>query len=213
MLFVGISLLAPVLAYVLLSWYNQKAGALPYYGPGYIIRDRPPFYEVPGFTFLDQDSLVTTGKFVEDRVWVGHYFFTTCPSICPKMMNSLAGVDEAFRGNARVRFVSFTVDPDHDTPRVLKAYALSKGIDGHRWQLLTGDKKDLYRYARNALSIVATDGDGGPGDFIHSEKLVLIDRNRNIRGYYDGTEPREIKQLINDINRLLQEQFRNESKS
>jgi protein SCO1/2 len=104
-----------------------------------------------------------------------------------------------------IRLASITVDPERDNPGVLKNYAQRMKIETGNWDLLTGTKKDIYRMARNSFLAVATDGDGGPEDFIHSEKLVLIDKQKRIRGFYTGTSDQEVKQLIIDIKKLLHE--------
>ena len=100
---------------------------------------------------------------------------------------------------------SFTVDPVSDSISVLQNYAMKYGVSADQWQLLTGDKKQIYRLARNSFRVVATDGDGGPGDFIHSEKLILLDKEQRIRGYYDGTSQKEVNKLIRDIKKLRNE--------
>ena len=203
LLFLGISLLVPVFALAAFHWFNKRLAELPYYGENFELQTKQPFYTVPGYSFINQDSNVLNNDYTKGRIWVAHYFFTSCPSVCPKMIKGMGDVQEAFSGNENVKLVSLTVDPDHDTPAVLKAYAANHNIATSQWQLLTGNKKELYRYARNGLFIVATDGDGGPGDFIHSDKLVLIDRENHIRGYYDGTDKTAVHLLINDIKRLL----------
>ena len=205
MLFLGISLFLPVVAFAVLQWYNNKVTSLPYYGENYQVASKPPFHTVQRFEFLNQDSALTDSRFTDGKIWVAHFFYTSCPVICPRMMNGMSEISKAYAGNENVRLVSLTVDPYHDTPSLLKDYALAKNIRNQQWQLLTGAKPDLYRYARKALFITATDGDGGPGDFIHSDKLVLVDRANHIRGYYDGTEKSEVQLLINDIKRLLNE--------
>lgn len=101
--------------------------------------------------------------------------------------------------------VSFTVDPQRDSIQQLKSYATRMGLNTNHWDLLTGDKKEIYRLARKSFLVVAADGDGGADDFIHSDKLVLIDRRLQIRGFYDGTENEDIKQLLIDINKLKHE--------
>lgn len=204
-LFISISLLLPILAYAAYRWVDNNLNKLPYYAQNYTVRSIPPYFTVPAYSFLNQDSVMVNNSFTDNKIWVAHYFFTTCPSICPKMMNGMGDVAQAFKNNNDVKLVSFTVDPVKDVPSVLKTYADLRHINASQWQLLTGEKKPLYAFARKGLFIVATDGDGGPGDFIHSEKLVLIDRENHIRGYYDGTEPSDIQLLINDINRLLKE--------
>lgn len=118
------------------------------------------------------------------------------------MMADMRAVQIAFSGDDRVRIVSLTVNPEQDTPAQLKAYAVKRRIDLRQWQLGTGDKKALYRFARKGLGIAATDGDGGPNDFIHSDRFVLVDQDGHIRGYYDGTSPAEVGELVKDIRRL-----------
>lgn len=201
-LFLSISFLLPAIVYGTFYWYSNRVADLPIYGENYQVETRPPYFTVPPFSFFDQDSVLTDEGFVKDKVWVVHYFYTSCPVICPKMMKGMQEVQKAFEGNDAVRLVSLTVDPEHDHPAVLKRYAQTRKVGGKRWALLTGDKKELYRYARKGLFIVATDGDGGADDFIHSEKLVLVDVDGHIRGYYDGTEAVDINLLINDIRRL-----------
>ncbi|GAA3950059.1 SCO family protein [Chitinophaga oryziterrae] len=204
-LFLGIAFILPAMAYGALYWYNYRIADMPYFRENYSLQTSPPYYAIPDFSFVNQDSILIDNSFIKNKIWVAHYFFTTCTTICPKMMNGMNVVQKAFPDNEYVRFVSFTVDPEHDTPAILKQYAQSRGIQSKQWQLLTGDKKKLYQYARKGLFIVATDGDGGEGDFIHSEKLVLIDNSGHIRGYYDGTENNDIQLLINNIKRLLAE--------
>jgi protein SCO1/2 len=202
-LFFGIAFILPAMTYGTLYWYNHSVAGIPYYGENYRLQTSRPYYTVPRFSFVNQDGNLIDDTFIKDKIWVAHYFFTTCTTICPKMMNGMTDVQKVFADNEDVRLVSLTVDPEHDAPVVLKQYAQFRNIQSKQWQLLTGDKKMLYQYARKGLFIVATDGDGGDGDFIHSEKLVLIDRCGHIRGYYDGTEKNDIQLLINDIRRLL----------
>jgi protein SCO1/2 len=185
-----------VLALPLLAFYVMNVASslqpLPVYGE-----------RVGSFHFVNQDGLSTGNEFTDGKVWVASYFFTSCPTICPKMIAGLKEVQSVYRDEAGLSMVSFTVDPQRDTPLRLKHYAEAKGIDTRQWNLVTGTKADLYRYARKELKLVASDGDGGPEDFIHSEKLVLLDRQGRICGYYDGTEPSDVKQLIKDIKKLL----------
>ena len=114
-------------------------------------------------------------------------------------------VNEEFKNDNSILLNSFSVDPERDSATQLKTYADRFGIVTAKWDLLTGDKREIYKLARNSFMIVATDGDGGPNDFIHSERLVLIDAQKRIRGYYDGTSDKEVKQLVNDIKKLKHE--------
>ena len=121
------------------------------------------------------------------------------------MTKSLIRIQEAFKTDAEILISSFTVDPERDSSAQLKKYARQYNVDTRNWNLLTGDKKEIYKLARNSFMLVATDGDGGPDDFIHSESLVLIDKQKKIRGYYNGTSNDEVNQLIIDIKKLKHE--------
>jgi protein SCO1/2 len=121
------------------------------------------------------------------------------------MTSNLKKVNRAYEADNEIFFNSISVDPDRDNPGQLKAYAKRFHIETSNWDLLTGNKKDIYKLARNSFMVVATDGDGGPDDFIHSERLVLIDKQRKIRGYYNGTSEKDTDQLIADIKKLKNE--------
>lgn len=200
--FVGIALLLPAMLFFGWFWYSRSVAPLPYFGANYSISSNAN-YTVPAYTGITQDSVPITPEFTKGKIWVANYFYTTCPTICPQMMNNLVAVQQAFEANDDVRMVSFSVNPDYDRPAILKTYASLRGIATGNWQLVTGNKRALYRFAREGLYITATGGDGGSTDFIHSEKLVLIDRDNHIRGYYDGTDTDSVDQLISDMQRLL----------
>ena len=158
---------------------------------------------VPGFSFINQEGKTIDSTTIKNKIWVADFFFTSCPSICPKMTEHLKTVQAAFNNSDDVKILSFSVDPERDNPKKLEQYAHTHSIDSNSWSLLTGSKKDLYSYARHGLFIDATDGDGGVEDFIHSDRFVLIDREGHIRGYYDGTSDMDTKLLIADIKTLL----------
>lgn len=181
----------PFTAFAIMQWYQQRLGALPYFGP--------EDHRIGDFRFTGQEGKTLSEKDWEGKIVVANFFFTHCMSICPKMMYQLKRVDAD--AGTQVLINSFTVDPERDSAGQLKAYANRLGVDG-KWMLLTGDKKTLYRFARTELMIDATDGDGGPDDFIHSDRLVLIDQQKRIRGYYDGTDAGDVDRLIRDIKKL-----------
>jgi protein SCO1/2 len=155
------------------------------------------------FQLLNQKGQTTTTAPWEGKIVVAHYFFTHCPAICPKMIYNLKRV-QAYAPISNLQISSLSVDPERDSVQRLKQFAAQFDIKGD-WNLLTGDKKQLYRLARKSFLVVATDGDGGPEDFIHSDKLVLIDQQKRIRGFYDGTDEAATNQLIKDIQRLAKE--------
>jgi len=203
-LFFLMIILIPICTFSAYYWWQGHVAALPYYTLGFREQNKAPYYQVPGFVFTNQDGGFTDSSFVRGKVWVANFFFTSCPTICPKMTKNLQKVQATFINNTNFTMTSMTVDPDHDGPAKLKTYAVSHQIKTQQWQLLTGQKKELYGFARKGLGVVATDGDGGPGDFIHSDQLVLVDQKGHIRGYYDGTSRTATQTLIQDIQRLLQ---------
>ena len=162
-------------------------------------------HRVGEFNLADQQGKSSTLDQWKGKIVVADFFFTHCPTICPKMTDNLSKIQSTFLENDDIMIRSFTVDPERDSVGRMKIFAEERNINYNKWQLLTGDKKQLYKLARNSFKIVATDGDGGPGDFIHSENLVLVDRKQRIRGYYDGTSEKETEQLIKDIKKLYDE--------
>ena len=137
---------------------------------------------------------------LKGKILVIDFFFVNCPTICPHLTRNMAHLQQAFRKNdSIVHFISITVNPGHDSAQVLRAYADHYGVNGDHWWFLTGDKKKIYDYARDELSVVAEPGDAGPNDFVHTQKIVLVDKNRHIRGYYDGLDSTEIKRCADDI--------------
>jgi protein SCO1/2 len=142
------------------------------------------------------------GKFV-----VINFFFVNCPSICPRLSSNMRLLQSAFKKNPRkesqvdtlMQLISITVNPAHDSFPVLRDYADRYGANHDHWWFLTGDKKVIYDFARNELGVVADQGDGGPHDFIHTEKIVLLDKDRHIRGYYNGLDSVDVKRCADDI--------------
>lgn len=156
------------------------------------------------FRLLNQQGDTLSLSDWNNRVVVTHVFFTQCPVVCPKMIRNLGKVQAAFSGHKSLLLSSFSIDPERDTVARLSMYAQKMDIPGN-WQLITGDKKQIYQFARKSLLVSATEGDGGPDDFIHSETLVLIDRDKKIRGFYKGTNDLETVRLIRDLRKLLNE--------
>lgn len=198
LLFIVAVFVLPFSAWALLNFYEKKFEALPVIG-------KTKDHHIGNFQLVNQDGIVKTEKQWDDKIVVVDFFFTHCPTICPKMTSSMKLINEEFKNDNSIWLNSFSVDPERDSAAQLKKYARQLAIATHKWDLLTGDKKEIYKLARNSFMIVATDGDGGPNDFIHSEKLVLIDPQKRIRGYYDGTRDKEVKQLVNDIKKLKHE--------
>lgn len=163
------------------------------------------WHSIPNFSFINQDSAVITQEDVKGKIYVADYFFTTCQTICPVMSKQMNRVYEHFKENKDVLILSHSVDPETDQPSQLKNYAAQFDAHSHQWIFLTGDKKELYDLARNGYLLNATVGDGGPTDFIHTQNFALIDKQRRIRGYYDGLDSAEVSKLIVDMEQLLKE--------
>jgi protein SCO1 len=188
----------PAIAYALVSWYEKKVEALPVLG-------KTKEHRIADFNLTNQDKQIVTIAKWDNKIVVANFFFTHCPVVCPKMTTNLKKIHDAYNDKSNVLITSFTVDPERDSAVQLNKYAAQYKIDNSRWILLTGDKKEIYKLARNSFMITATDGDGGTNDFIHSEKLILVDTQKRIRGYYTGTDEKEVNQLINDIKKLMYE--------
>ncbi|WP_316826898.1 SCO family protein [Pedobacter miscanthi] len=163
------------------------------------------YQTIPDWSFLNQDSVVTTNKTTDGKVYVADFFFTSCTTICPTMHRNLMTVYNDFKTNPDVMFVSHTIDFKYDRPHVLKKYAQKLGVDGPKWQFLYGTKDSVYTLAeKNYLVAVGEDSTAKDG-YIHQGYLVLIDKDRRIRGAYDGTKEDQVEQLKKDIPVLLAE--------
>jgi len=163
------------------------------------------YHTVGNFSFINQDGKTVTEKDFNESIYVTDFFFTTCHSICPVMSNQLERVYEKYKGNSKVKILSHTVDPDIDTVEQLKRYAIQHNAQAPQWNFVTGSKKELYAIARTSYLLNAEQGDGGPDDFIHTQNFALIDWDKRIRGFYDGTDTADINQLMKDIDLLLKE--------
>jgi protein SCO1/2 len=164
-------------------------------------------HRIGHFSFLDQDSVRFTDADLNGKVYVAEYFFTTCKTICPKMNGQMCRVQEAFANQKNFEILSFTVDPETDTPRQLKNYAQIHNANSKQWHFLTGPKEKLYELARRSFFVLKpaeaiNQGDVG-SDFIHTNNFVLIDKQKRIRGYYDGTSSSDVDRLISDAKILL----------
>jgi protein SCO1/2 len=166
---------------------------------------RQPHY-IQNFSLINQFGDTITEANFDQSIYVADFFFTTCRSICPKMTKQMARVQEAFNTNDDVKLLSHSVTPVIDSVEVLAAYASAFGAMPNKWHLVTGDKKHIYELARKSYFAVTDAGNGDEHDFIHTENFVLIDKNRQIRGFYDGTTTEEVDQLIEDITLLINQE-------
>ncbi len=198
-----------VLGYFGYKAYNQFTNEKPerellYFGPIKKEQDSTVVYHsVADFKFLDQDSNEVTPANFEGKIYVTDFFFTTCETICPIMSKQMQRVVKTFENEPRVAFLSHTVEPEYDSVSILKDYAKEHEADSKVWHFVTGPKPELYRMARESYFLVDSHGDGGPDDFIHTERFALIDMDQHIRGYYDGTDSADVDKLINEMKLLL----------
>lgn len=170
-------------------------------------------HTIADFSFTNQNGKTITQKDYEGKIYVADFFFTTCRSICPKMANNMVWLQNQIKNNPKVMLLSHSVTPDIDSVSVLKKYALEKGVIDSKWNLVTGNKKDIYYIARKSYLAVKTGNPSEMFDMVHTENFVLIDSKRRVRGFYDGTnldgptEPgiKNVKQLLEDINFLCSE--------
>lgn len=163
------------------------------------------YQTIPDFSFINQDSATLTQAFFDDKIYVANFFFTHCPSICPTMQRNMLKVYEEYKGDDRIAFLSHSIDFKYDQPHILKAYATKLGVDNDQWQFVNGSKADIYGMSEKYLVYTAEDANA-PGGYDHQGYLVLIDKDRRIRGAYDGTDDEQVSKLQADLKILLKEQ-------
>ncbi|WP_281636693.1 SCO family protein [Flavobacterium marginilacus] len=160
------------------------------------------YHTIADFSFTNQNGKTITQKDYEGKVYVADFFFTTCGSICPKMTTNLVDVQKAIKNNPKVKLLSLSVFPETDTVPALKEYAKKYGVIDAKWNLVTGDKKEIYTMARKSYLAVKMGRPDQLYDMVHTENFVLVDQKKRVRGFYDGTKKEEIQRLIEDIDWL-----------
>ncbi len=201
---------------VLSSFYYllQPKITLPIYSPNMVstelvdqsIQYVKKYHKISDFSLTNQNGETISEQFYDNKIYVADFFFTTCPTICPIMTENMFYIQEKTI-NEEILLASFSVTPKIDSVSQLKKYAIKKGVDDKKWNLLTGDKKEIYELARKSYLVAKDDGDGGKYDMIHTENFVLIDKERRIRGFYDGTNIEEMDKLLDDI-KILQNSYK-----
>ena len=162
------------------------------------------YHTIADFSFTNQNGKTITQKDYEGKIYVADFFFTTCQTICPIMTTNMTEVQKAFSKNPKVMILSHTVTPEIDSVPVLKQYALKQNVDDSKWNMVTGDKKNIYYIARKSYLAVKTGKPEEMYDMVHTENFVLVDTKRRVRGFYDGTKKEDVQRLIEDINWLLE---------
>ena len=165
-------------------------------------------HTISNFELTNQNGETITNKNYKDKIYVADFFFTRCTNICIAMAYNMSELQEYYKNDNDIMFLSHSVTPAIDSVSVLKTYAENKGVIDGKWNVTTGSKKHIYELARKSYFAVLEDGDGGENDFIHTEQFVLVDKERRLRGYYDGTEKKDMEKLKKDIA-LLKEEYTN----
>ncbi len=209
----NVAILLAVLFVPALSWYLLTRGHnnykhLPYYGPMDISASGDTIYHtIPPFTFTNQLGNTITDNDLKDKIYVASFFYATCPKECPKMSDQLERVQSEFAKDDKVKIISHTINPEHDTVPVLREYARKYHADSTRWWFVTG--------SRDAIDSIAHDGykvaSGKRGDFFHSQELLLIDKDKHIRGIYDGMDAASVDTLISEI-KVLELEYRDKER-
>lgn len=193
-IFLATLMTATTVGYYTIDFLDKKVFPLPVYGEA--------DHAIESFTLTNQKGEIFNSEAHKGKIWVVNYFFTICPSVCPKIMRNLQGVHDILRGEKDILLLSFTVDPERDTPEQLMKYLDNFNVNHASWQLLTGTKQDLYRLARRSFLISATEGNGDENDFIHSENIVVIDKEGKIRAMINGTAPDAEGQVLEVISKI-----------
>ena len=213
-IFIGVFLVFSVITITLFYNALNPKKTLPIYNPSDInpelvdstVQYVSKSHTIANFSFTNQNGKTITQKNYEGKIYVADFFFTTCGSICPIMSTNMVEIQKTFLNNPKVMLLSHSVLPDIDDVTVLKAYAKKNGVIDSKWNLVTGDKKEIYRMARKSYLAVKLGKPNELYDMVHTENFVLVDTKRRVRGFYDGTKKEEVQQLIEDINWLCNEE-------
>jgi len=214
-------LLFPGLILILLSRGDHQFTKLPYYGnkiplpkmvDGKEVADTI-YHEIPFWSFTNQYGEEVSQHDYNDQIYIVDFIFTSCPGICPRMTTQMSLLQYKLDkpGLKEIPFISYTVDPERDSPEVLLNYGKEHDADFNRWTFLTGEKKDIYELGVYGYLVSTQEDALAEGGFLHSEKFILVDWNHNIRGYYNGTDVNEISDLADDIRILLKEDQKRKS--
>ncbi|MGR7812885.1 SCO family protein [Lacinutrix undariae] len=207
-----------ILSIIIISiFYNilKVDRVLPVYQPAMVndemvdstIQYQKKYHTIADFSLTNQNGKTITQDDYKDKIYVADFFFTTCQTICPIMTDHMYKIQKEILNDDDVMLLSHSVTPKIDSVAQLKRYALKKGVNDAKWNLVTGDKKQIYELARKSYMAVKTEGNGDAYDMVHTENFMLIDKKRQIRGYYDGTKPEDITRLIEDI-KVLKKEYR-----
>jgi protein SCO1/2 len=197
---------ALVTGFVLLaSCAKKEEPPLPIFGQREVEGKDTVYHTIANFKFVDQDSATVTNDTFKDKIYVADFFFTSCRTICPIMKTQMLRVYDSIQHDPQVRLLSHTIDPKYDTVGLLHDYADRLGVKSDIWHFVTGKQEDIYKIAQTSYFATAMEDKGEVDGFIHSGAFLLIDKERRIRGKYDGTREDDVNRLMGDIARLEKE--------
>lgn len=185
---------------------KSDRGPLPYLGFTEFIDGDTIHHKIPDFHFFNQDGQAITNKSFNDQVYIADFFFIHCPAICPKVRQQMLRIYERYDDDQRVKLVSHTLDPERDTIEALHKYAEKIEVNSAKWHFLTGEKDDIYDMA-DQYFVPAFEDPDAPGGFDHSGKIILVDTDRHVRGFAEGTDPESVTKFFATIDQLLVEQY------
>jgi len=184
---------------------KEEPQPLPILGERDVVNGDTIYPTIADFAFVNQDSQVVTNATFADKIYVVDFFFTSCPTICPKTTKQMLRIHDHFKTDDRVLLMAHSIDVKRDTVGKLKSYAGSLGVSANKWHFVTGKKEEIYGIADDYFSIAKEDPTA-PGGFDHSGRLILVDKNRHVRAFCDGTDPADVDRFMKDIDRLLKEE-------
>jgi protein SCO1/2 len=201
----GFLFLAVVLTGLASSCSNPvKDQPLPVLGERDIVDGDTIYHTIPDFAFVNQDSQLVTNQTFAGKAYVADFFFTNCPTICPKVTKQMLRIHDAFKDEDQLLLLAHTIDPKRDTVGKLKMYSSNLEVESSKWHFVTGEKDKLYEIADDYFSIAIENPDV-PGGFDHSGRIILVDPQRRVRSFCDGTDPESVTKFLDDIEKLLKE--------
>jgi protein SCO1/2 len=189
----------------LVACSEKKAPPLPIFGEREVDGTDTVYHTIAHFKFVDQDSAEVTNDTFKDKIYVADFFFTSCRTICPIMKTQMRRVYDSIQNDQDVLLLSHTIDPEYDTVGLLHDFAERLGVKSNKWHFVTGAKDSIYNIAQTSYFATAMEDKAEPDGFIHSGAFLLIDKDRRIRGKYDGTKEEDVNRLLVDIARLKKE--------
>lgn len=193
-------------ALLFFSGCAKQNNALPYLGERQVVNGDTLYHRIPDFHFIDQDSQTITPQTFTRKIYIADFFFTSCPSICPKVKKQMLRIYDSYREDDRLLILSHSIDTRRDSVPRLKVYAQNLEVSGDKWHFVTGNKDSIFNIA-NAYFVSAMEDPSAPGGFDHSGRIILVDKDRHVRSWCNGTDPEDVDRFMDDIEALLDEEY------